>query len=229
MESMEFLPGLQLIFLLESALYLILERNKLKSLNLEILSEDEKQIYETLKVIEKGIRNFEEKLSIYEENTNISTKELKQQEDILIRLKSYYERLREILESGSTKDYELISDLTREGKEYKLENKSQNKSISEISPEPCNTLIKNPEENKIQILKTQKQIMDEQDMSLNSLYNSISLQKKLTVQMESELEQHNEFLEEMEVLVDRSQKKIGKSSRNLEEITKNIKENSKYY
>lgn len=66
-------------------------------------------------------------------------------------------------------------------------------------------------------------------MSLNNLYDSISTQKELTIQMESELELHNEFLEEMEVLVDKSQGKLKKSEKRLKKVVKNIKKKGKYF
>lgn len=77
-----------------------------------------------------------------------------------------------------------------------------------------------------QILKTQQQIIKDQDASLNNLYSSISLQKELTIQMKSELELHDWLLEEMDVLVDRSQTKLDRSEKRLEGFAKSIRNNS---
>ncbi|KAG4304052.1 hypothetical protein PORY_002575 [Pneumocystis oryctolagi] len=217
---MSLLTNSHLIFLLESAFHSILERNKLKSLNLETSLEDEQQIHKTMKSIKEGIHDFEKKQCDFEKKTNISTNILKQREYILIKLQDYYRRLEEMLESGSTDDYEFMMDLVKEQKEFELEN-----DFSEISnlkkTDSNNICIDNFQKN--QILKTQKQIMKEQDLSLNNLYNSVSVQKKLTIQMESELELHNEFLEEMEVLVDKSQRKLEESGRKIEQFTKYTK------
>ncbi|KTW27132.1 uncharacterized protein T551_03126 [Pneumocystis jirovecii RU7] len=218
-----------LIFLLESAFYSILEKNKLKSLNLEISSEDEKHINKTMKAIKERIYKIEQEQSDFENNVNISTETLKQQEYILIRIQDYYRRLEEMLESENTDDYELIIDLKKEEKEHKLENEFLRTSNSKETEDFNNTFIKSSQESQKQILKAQQQIIKEQDLSLNNLYDSISTQKELTIQMESELELHNEFLEEMEVLVDKSQGKLKKSEKRLKKVVKNIKKKGKYF
>ncbi|CCJ28868.1 unnamed protein product [Pneumocystis jirovecii] len=197
------------------------------SLNLEISSEDEKHINKTMKAIKERIYKIEQEQSDFENNVNISTETLKQQEYILIRIQDYYRRLEEMLESENTDDYELIIDLKKEEKEHKLENEFLRTSNSKETEDFNNTFIKSSQESQKQILKAQQQIIKEQDLSLNNLYDSISTQKELTIQMESELELHNEFLEEMEVLVDKSQGKLKKSEKRLKKVVKNIKKKGK--
>ncbi|KAG5519242.1 hypothetical protein PMAC_002330 [Pneumocystis sp. 'macacae'] len=217
-----------LIFLLESAFYSILEKNKLKSLNLETSLEDEQYINKTMKTIKEGIYKAEQEQADFRNNINIPIEILKQKEYILIRIQDYYKRLQGILQSGSTNDYGLIVDLKKEEKECKQKNKFFESSNSKKTLVFNNMFKENSKENQKQILKTQQQIINEQDLSLNNLYDSISTQKELTIQMKSELELHNEFLEEMELLVDKSQGKLKRSEKRLEKFVKNIKKNGKF-
>ncbi|EMR11261.1 hypothetical protein PNEG_00291 [Pneumocystis murina B123] len=214
----------KLFFLIESCLYSILEKNKLKSLNLEPSFEDDKIIYETMKLIKDEIHELEIKQKDLEENRNMSTEILKYREVFLIKLQDYYKKLEELLESGDPNGYELIIELIKEQREYKQ--KDELVETSSFNSLEFEKSIEKPKIENTQILKTQHQIIKEQEASLNNLYNSISLQKELTIQMESELELHDDLLEEMEVLIDRSQIKLDKSEKRLEGFTKGIKNNS---
>ncbi|KTW30854.1 hypothetical protein T552_00565 [Pneumocystis carinii B80] len=216
----------KLIFLIESCLYSILEKNKLKSLNLETSFEDDKIIYETMKLIKEEIYGIEMRQKDLEEKGNMSTEILKYKENFLIKLQDYYKKLEELLESGDLNGYDLIMELMKEQREYKEKNKlAETSSLNSLEHEK---FFKNPKIQNTEILKTQQQIIKEQDASLNDLYNSISLQKELTIQMESELELQDDLLGEMQVLVDKSQIKLDKSEKRLEGFTKIVKNNSEY-
>lgn len=64
----------KLFFLIESCLYSILEKNKLKSLSLETSFEDDKVIYETLELIRDEIRQLERQQQSLEEDENMFVK-----------------------------------------------------------------------------------------------------------------------------------------------------------
>lgn len=206
----------KLFFLIESCLYSILEKNKLKSLSLETSFEDDKVIYETLELIRDEIRQLERQQQSLEEDENMSTEMLKDREGFLIRAQDCCRKLEELLESGDPDGFELIG-LVKEQREYRQRGPAETASF----PLEFEKSIENT-----QILKTQQQIIKDQDASLNNLYSSISLQKELTIQMKSELELHDWLLEEMDVLVDRSQTKLDRSEKRLEGFAKSIRNNS---
>ena len=84
----------------------------------------------------------------------------------------------------------------------------------------------NPEVPTDNMLQTQRQLMDEQDVRLDELAHSIGRQRDLSLQINDELEVHHGLLEAMDEEVDRTSSRLSQARRKLDRVARGAKENS---
>ncbi|KAJ3481601.1 hypothetical protein NLI96_g7542 [Meripilus lineatus] len=76
------------------------------------------------------------------------------------------------------------------------------------------------------ILQTQRQLMDEQDVHLDRLSHSINRQRDLSLQINDELEVHTGLLEGLDRDLDGTGERMRSARRRLDRVAKGAKENS---
>jgi len=74
-------------------------------------------------------------------------------------------------------------------------------------------------------LLTQRQMMDDQDVHLDSLSRSINRQRDLSLQINDELDVHTGLLEGLDTDLDRTETRLGSARRRLNTVAKGAKEN----
>ena len=68
----------------------------------------------------------------------------------------------------------------------------------------------------------------EQDQQLDRLSHSISRQHNLSVQINEELDVHHGLLQELDAEVDRTEGRLGRARRKLDQVAKGAKENGSF-
>ncbi|CAL1711062.1 unnamed protein product [Somion occarium] len=76
-----------------------------------------------------------------------------------------------------------------------------------------------------EVLQTQREIIDEQDVHLDNLSYSINRQRDISLQINGELEEHTGLLEELDVEMDRTGSRMSGARRHLNKVAKGAKEN----
>ncbi|TCD67624.1 hypothetical protein EIP91_012189 [Steccherinum ochraceum] len=76
-----------------------------------------------------------------------------------------------------------------------------------------------------EMLQQQREMMDSQDVHLDSLSHSINRQHGLSLQINEELDVHTGLLEGLDEEVDRTQSRLGGARRRLDRVAKGAKEN----
>jgi syntaxin 8 len=76
------------------------------------------------------------------------------------------------------------------------------------------------------MLQTQRQMMDQQDVHLDQLAQSIGRQRDLSLQINDELDVHHGLLEEMDEELDRTGSRLSRARQKLDRVAKGAKENS---
>ncbi|KAK7691456.1 hypothetical protein QCA50_004855 [Cerrena zonata] len=76
-----------------------------------------------------------------------------------------------------------------------------------------------------ELLQTQRQIMDDQDLHLDNLSHSINRQRDLSLQINGELEEHAGLLESLDEELDRTSGRLSGARRRLDKVAKGAKEN----
>ncbi|KAI0090664.1 hypothetical protein BDY19DRAFT_992093 [Irpex rosettiformis] len=77
-----------------------------------------------------------------------------------------------------------------------------------------------------EVLQSQRQTMDEQDVRLDQLSYSIGRQRDISLQINDELDVHHGLLEEMDEELDRTDTRLLHARRSLDRVAKGAKENS---
>ncbi|EKM53295.1 uncharacterized protein PHACADRAFT_210994 [Phanerochaete carnosa HHB-10118-sp] len=77
-----------------------------------------------------------------------------------------------------------------------------------------------------EVLHTQRQMMDEQDVRLDELAQSIGRQHGLSLQINDELDVHHGLLEGMDEELDRTGSRLSQARRKLDRVARGAKENS---
>ena len=77
-----------------------------------------------------------------------------------------------------------------------------------------------------EMLQTQRQIMDQQDVHLDDLSQSINRQRDLSLQINDELDVHTGLLEEMDQELDHTAGRLSRARQRLDRVAKGAKENS---
>jgi len=77
----------------------------------------------------------------------------------------------------------------------------------------------------VDMLQTQRQMMDDQDTHLDMLSQSINRQRDISEQMGSELQVHHGLLEDLEEGLDRTAARMSGASRRLDRVAKGARDN----
>ncbi|OLL25935.1 putative syntaxin-8B, partial [Neolecta irregularis DAH-3] len=209
-----------LTLLADSVLYSsIQEYNRLKSLSLEPSQQDKDEIQKGLETLRNGVRTLEEEQSRFEQSGDrYPSKQLKEREDLLIRLHNQYDNLVGMLD-GEIHQGSLQLPPTRAVAEESF--------FQPVAKKQVRFREEAEEMEDHEVLQFQQQIMNDQDISLDHLSESIGRQRDLSLQIGNELEHHGEILEEMDGLVDRSQSRLDIAKRRLRRISQKARDNGR--
>ncbi|KAF7979335.1 hypothetical protein HWV62_42753 [Athelia sp. TMB] len=75
------------------------------------------------------------------------------------------------------------------------------------------------------MLQTQKRMMDDQDVHLENLAHSIGRQHGISLQINSELEEHHGLLEQLDTEVDNTHNRLSSARKRLDRVAKGVKGN----
>ncbi|KAK9370207.1 hypothetical protein V1509DRAFT_617046 [Lipomyces kononenkoae] len=90
----------RLLVLADNTLVSVLERNRLKSLDLEPSASEEADIQRNLLALRDGITTLDKEQSTAETDSSVSSRALKSREDALIRLQTQFDKLVSLLQDG---------------------------------------------------------------------------------------------------------------------------------
>ncbi|KAK9240898.1 syntaxin-61, partial [Lipomyces kononenkoae] len=100
----------RLLLLADNTLVSVLERNRLKSLDLEPSAAEEADIQRNLLALRDGIATLERDQSTAETDSSVSSRAVKSREDTLIRLQKQFDKLLSLLQDGGAD--KLLSQLS---------------------------------------------------------------------------------------------------------------------
>lgn len=76
------------------------------------------------------------------------------------------------------------------------------------------------------VMQMQRRMMDEQDDQLDALAKAIARQRDLSLNISSELELHEDLIDETDRALDHTASRLGRASRSLDTVRKKTRENS---
>jgi len=217
----------------------IQERVRARSLAIEPDSKNTHAISRSLDALSQGILQLEAEQGQLEERGDLSTRDLRESEDILLGLRHRYEDLLSKFSEDQSSVLEEISggalfpsssSYRRHGTPY---DDSEARNALMGSPTPASmrksvrfseNLVDTQELENTQVLQLHRRIMDEQDESLDRLSESISRHRELSIQIGDELDSHVQLLDEVDDLVDRHQTRLDGAGRRLKSFAKQAKE-----
>ncbi|KAK9382085.1 syntaxin-61 [Kockiozyma suomiensis] len=239
----------RLLLVADTTLVSVLERNRLKSLDLEPSASEEAEIQRNLQTLRDGIAQLEREQSAAELDSGNPSRAVRAQEDILIRLQMQFDKLLTMLQEGGAD--QLISKVTAPkrpslvytnsngqdeigsprrngGRKAKTVRFSDNLiDVSSATPDPL-SLAAEEARNSVsnsEAMMQQQRIMREQDDSLDRLSESISRQRELSIQIGDELDQHVELLSDVDRLVDWSHHRLNGARKRLDNVSRKMKQN----
>ncbi|KAK9465970.1 hypothetical protein V1512DRAFT_248430 [Lipomyces arxii] len=239
----------RLLLLADSTLVSVLERNRLKSLDLEPSASEEAGIQRNLQLLKDGIADLEREQSIAESDANMPSRALKSKEDTLIKLQTQFDKLLGLLQEGGADT--LISRVDNQPRPSLVYNRSDSYQggrnlsngriktpktvrfsenlvdVQSATPDPL-SLAAEEARNSVsnsQAMMMQQNIMREQDTHLDRLSESISRQRELSIQIGNELDEQNEILGEVDRFVDWGQHRLNKARKRLDYVSRKTREN----
>ncbi|KAK9246481.1 hypothetical protein V1506DRAFT_574529 [Lipomyces tetrasporus] len=246
----------RLLLLADTTLVSVLERNRLKSLDLEPSAAEEADIQRSLLALRDGIATLEREQSTAESDSSASSRSLKSREDTLIRLQKQFDKLLSLLQDGGADKLLAQVSAPRPSRpslvypsndEY---NTSRSRLLNTSSPRTRTPKTVRFSDNLIDVQSTtpdplsiaadearnsasnneallqQQRIMQQQDDSLDRLSESISRQRELSIQIGDELDSHIELLGEVDRLVDWGQNRLDGARKRLDYVSRKTRENS---
>ena len=78
------------------------------------------------------------------------------------------------------------------------------------------------------MLQSQRELMDEQDLHLDNLSQSINRQRDLSLQINDELDVHTGLLEELDEELDSTDTRMSRARQKLDRVARGAKQNSAY-
>ncbi|KAL7271079.1 hypothetical protein RUND412_006196 [Rhizina undulata] len=229
----------------------LLERKRTLSLDLEPDTRNTYEISRNLDTLHRGIEQLEKEQKRLEEDGQLSTGALREQEDILIKLRSQYDDLHAQFtnneppssrnstdqhRSSMTLNSPLLSPtIGRHGhlpydesaaREALMGNRETPSAMrkSNKTVRFSETLVDAEELNNQQILQLHQRVMEDQDRSLDRLSESIRNQRELSIQIGDELDGHAQLLDDVDVLVTRHQERLDGAKKKLHHVAKTAKE-----
>ncbi|KAK7208535.1 hypothetical protein BZA70DRAFT_53369 [Myxozyma melibiosi] len=243
----------RLLLLADNTLVSVLERNRLKSLDLEPSASEEAEIQRNLQTLRDGISQLEREQSVAESDQGIPSRTLRAKEDTLIRLQMQFDKLLSLLQEGGGE--QLIAKITAPKRPSLIYGNSNGQDelgsprrngprkaktvrfsdnlidVSSATPDPL-SLAAEEARNSVtntEAMMQQQRIMREQDDSLDRLSESISRQRELSIQIGDELDQHVELLSDVDRLVDWSQHRLDGARKRLDHVSRKMKENGSVF
>ncbi|CAG8438282.1 3700_t:CDS:2 [Scutellospora calospora] len=205
--------------LADDTLAIIIERNKCREENIDYPHEN--TIDKNMNKLKNGIKELEQELSTIEESGTMSSKELKEREDVLIRLTNQVEKLETLVQDRQDiSARELLLGLnSTQGPSSRQKTKTVRFSDQIIEAE----YMENSE-----VLQLQQRIIHEQDRDLDRLNDAIGRQRELGILIGDELTYQVELLEDTEGMVDQTERTLDKAKRSLSKVSKGVKDNGCY-
>ena len=105
------------------------------------------------------------------------------------------------------------------------------RQASETDAEPFTPYTDDPEAGYTneEMLQMQQQMMNDQDVHLDRLSQSINRQRDLSLQINDELDVHTGLLEELDHELDHTGSRLSRARRGLDRVAKGAKENGASY
>jgi syntaxin 8 len=196
----------------DNTLQAVLERNRAKELglNYEI---HEKTVQKNLAQLKEGVKTLEGQLGAAEVSGAADTKE---EEDRFIGLQTQVEKLEMLMNDnrdGSSRD-QLLQGSSRSSKR-------SSKTVRFSDQTETNT----DDFDNGQFLQLQTRIMDDQDQNLGRLSEVISRQREFGLMIGDALDTHVQLLDETEVIVERTETRLGAARKRLATVGAKAKSN----
>ncbi|RHZ44799.1 hypothetical protein Glove_709g63 [Diversispora epigaea] len=219
--------------LADNTLVNIVERNRCIAENIEYPHEE--MIHKNLQKLETGIKELDRELSIAEESGTLSSKNLKEKEDSLIKLKNQYENLETLIqdkndnliskrnllfERNNNKPQTSTSSLTSSNNNN---NNNKPKSKSKTVRFSDQTIVNTDDLDNSQVLQLQERIITDQDQNLDRLDAAIGRQRELGLRIGEELDYHIELLADTEDMVDNTDGTLNRAKRSLVKFSEESK------
>ncbi|KAI9031167.1 hypothetical protein DFJ74DRAFT_654837 [Hyaloraphidium curvatum] len=207
---------------LEDAANLLFERNKRAKLNLSTETKDA-EIAELMRDAREGISKLEGMLSLAEERGTSTPRDLKMWEDSLINLTKQFERIENValssnaIDSNASARAELLAAPAKKRETLTV--------LPDDEPDEGRPSDPYADKSDPELLQLQKDIMEDQDQSLDALVSVIERQKQIGVQINQELDYHIELLEDTEERVDATTGRLGSAQKRLDVVRKTVSSN----
>ncbi|KAF8461354.1 hypothetical protein BDZ91DRAFT_663231 [Kalaharituber pfeilii] len=221
------------------------ERARARSLTIEPDSKNTKSISKSLDALLQGIQQLEVEQGQLEERGDLSSRDLREREDILLALRRRCDDLHsKFNEEGSAASAAPVADTptstlflptvgTSHRSEAPLDEAAARDALMGSRTSPASmrksvrfseNLVDTQELDNTQVLQLHRRIMEEQDESLDRLSESITRQRELSIQIGDELEGHIQLLDEVDELVDRHQTRLDGAGKKLKSFAKSAQE-----
>ncbi|KAF3936194.1 Syntaxin-61 [Dactylella cylindrospora] len=230
----------------------LLERSRAISLKLEPNTADA-YITRSLETLRQGIEQVEQEQTRMEEHGEVSSKTLREHEDVLVKLRSQYDQLTSQFQntpdsaanSKSPIDLSNVSSRTaldpntlpytdeepdvadaRESLMGRSHTSNLDASMRKSKQVRfSDTLVDADEISNHQVMQLHQRIMEEQDESLDRLSHSITRQRELSIQIGDELDSQGDILDELDEGVDRTHRRITGARKRLDTVARKAKDN----
>ncbi|KAH8915168.1 hypothetical protein BT69DRAFT_1289184 [Atractiella rhizophila] len=234
-----------------STLTQLLELHRTRTLNLPSAPSLIPTISRNLSSLRAGLDALEEEQRRLEMDPGVGEEEVKSSEEVLIALEGQWERLKglaekegiEVVQGGRKgKDTVLLIDDGMEdglnmGSLHRSPTTAQAPSLPSKQEaridfsDPNELDMMDRDENDLRqanqdVMMMQKQMLNDQDRSLDALSEAVSRQRDISLQISSELELHTGLLEETDFALDQTQSRMRKAQSRLDTVARKTKENA---
>ncbi|CAB4439022.1 unnamed protein product [Rhizophagus irregularis] len=205
----------KLSILADNTLASIYERNRCRAEDIEYPHEE--TLDKNMEKLRFGIKELEEELSAAEESGTLSSKELKEKEDTLIKLTKQIDKLEALLQDKPSARKLLLGLNNMDEPSSKKSKKTVR--FSDQADDYDNAVV----------IQLQQRMIQNQDEDLDRLSASIGRQQQLGLMIGEELNYQVELLAETEDIVDRTEGRLNKAKRNLTKVSKKAKEKGSFW
>ncbi|KAI5806729.1 hypothetical protein DFH27DRAFT_356088 [Peziza echinospora] len=238
----------RLSFLAEHIESGLLERQRARASNVQPDAKNTAALKRSLNTLLQGIEQLEIEQGQLEEGGALSTRDLRESEDVLLGLRRKYDDLHSRLnddenippastlettgsQAGPGSSTSRGPGYGRRG-EVQFDEAEARDALMGSRDMPASMRksvrfsdnVDTQELDNTQVLQLHRRIMEEQDDSLDRLSESISRQRELSIQIGDELDSHVQLLDEVDGLVDRHQTRLDGASKKLNTFAKKAAE-----
>ncbi|KAL5504988.1 hypothetical protein ACEPAH_7651 [Sanghuangporus vaninii] len=222
-------------------LSLLLERQRLQSLNQAAPAASTQQITRNLVQLRAGILALEAQVQTLSGNGNGYGKSSEREASGLLR--NQFTRMRDMLGEDAG-NVESLPPVVRESPKLPRTPDPASSSASSSTPTPPPLPQKDqryvpysdeppPSPDRdvapAEVLEQQRLLMEEQDEHLDHLSRSVGRQRDISLQINDELSVHNGLLSELEEEVDETHGRLGRARKRLERFSRGVKGNLSTY